>query len=111
MKQVFIGELAIERKNIHSLENLDIFLEKMTFWRILHNFFSDFSQKSLHAYTKSPENRMVIGILAIASIHEAYTMPTLAYIGNGNQGGQLAYLQKPFGLFVKRMPIDCSEIL
>lgn len=31
MKQVFIGELAIERKNIHSQENLDIFLEKMTF--------------------------------------------------------------------------------
>ena len=31
MKQVFIGEQAIERKNIHSLENYDIFLEKMTF--------------------------------------------------------------------------------
>ena len=54
---------------------------------------------------------MVIGILAFASLHDAYTKPTSAYIGNGNQGGQLAYLQKPFGLFVKRKPIDCSEIL
>ena len=87
MKQVFIGELAIERKNIHSLENLDIFLEKMTFRHLLHNFFSDFSQKSLHAYTKSRRRPMVVGILAFASLHEAYTMPTSAYIGNGNDNG------------------------
>ena len=43
MTQVFTGELDFKRKNIHSLENLDIFLEKMTFRRLLHNFSSDFS--------------------------------------------------------------------
>ena len=86
MKQVFIGEQAIERKNIHSLENYDIFLEKMTFWRFLHNYFSDSSQKSLHAYTKSHRRPMVIGILAIASLHKAYTKPTSAYMILGLYG-------------------------
>ena len=49
-------------------------------------FFSVFSQKSLHAYTKSLENRMVIGILAFASLHDAYTMPTSAYMILGLYG-------------------------
>ena len=38
MTQVYTGELDFKRKNIHSLENEDIFLEKITFRRLLHNF-------------------------------------------------------------------------
>ena len=58
----------------------DVPMEKEEVVCLLHNFFSDFSQKSLHAYTKSHRRPMVIEIVAFESLHKAYTMPTSAYM-------------------------------
>ena len=78
-----VGHLA--QKHTFSRE-LVYFSREDDFLTSSAQFFQWFSQKSLHAYTKSLENRMVIGIIAIASLHDAYTMPTSAYMILGLYG-------------------------